>query len=49
MRERKLRSAAESLLRLRGLFMSYTYNIYKMKRKVKGKNTMRICFPSGLD
>ena len=33
MRERKLRSAAESLLRLRGLFMSYTYNIYKIQRK----------------
>src|SRR5260370_41070739 len=29
MRERKLRSAAESLLRLRGSLMSYIYNIYK--------------------
>src|SRR6266436_4772063 len=43
MRERKLRSTAESLVRFRGLLIPYTYNIYKIKRKVKSKNTMRIC------
>src|SRR6267142_3944598 len=43
MRERKLRSTAESLLRFRGSLISYNYNMYKIKRKVKGKNTMRIC------
>ena len=43
MRERKLRSTAESLVRLRGSLMSYTYNKYKIQRKVKSKNTMRIC------
>src|SRR6267142_6891332 len=47
MRERKLRSAAESLVRrFRESFMTYTQSIYKIKRKVKGKNTMRICSPS---
>jgi hypothetical protein len=48
MRERKLRSTAESLLRLRGSLIPYTYNIYKTQRKVKGKSTMRICSPSDL-
>src|SRR2546425_6697805 len=43
MRERKLRSTTESLLRLKGSLIPYTYNIYKIKRKVKSKNTMRIC------
>src|SRR6266699_3694508 len=37
MRERKLRSAAESLLRLRGSFISYILDIYKLRKKVKGK------------
>ena len=37
MRERKLRSAAESLMRLTGSFISYTYTVYKIKRKVKEK------------
>jgi len=43
MRERKLRSTAESLLRFRGSLIPYTCYIYKIKRKVKRKNTMRIC------
>src|ERR1700722_6887150 len=43
MRERKLRSTAESLLRFRGSLIPYTCYIYKIKRKVKSKNTMRIC------
>src|SRR6266480_172649 len=43
MRERKLRSTAESLERLRRSLIPYTYYIYKIKRKVKSKNTMRIC------
>jgi hypothetical protein len=43
MRERKLRSTAESLDRLRGSLIPYIYYIYKIKRKVKRKNTMRIC------
>ena len=34
---------AESLVRFRGSLKPYTYYIYKIKRKVKGKNTMRIC------
>src|SRR5882762_6875301 len=46
MRERKLRATAESLVRFRGSLIPYTYYIYKIKRKVKGKNTMRICSPS---
>ena len=37
MRERKLRSVAESLLRFRGSFMSYIYNMYKTGWKVKSK------------
>src|SRR5882724_6496440 len=43
MRERKLRSTTESLLRLKGSLIPYTYNIYKIRREVKSKNTMRIC------
>src|SRR5260370_29966711 len=43
MRERKLRSTAESLVRFRGSLIPYTCYIYKIKRKVKRKNTMRIC------
>src|SRR6516164_718214 len=43
MRERKLRSTAESLLRLRGSLIPYTCYIYKIQRKVKRKNTTRIC------
>src|SRR5260370_40979326 len=43
MRERKLRSTAESLVRLKGSLIPYTYSIYKIQRKVKRKNTMRIC------
>src|SRR2546427_3813289 len=43
MRERKLRSTAESLVRFKGSRITYTYYIYKIKRKVKSKNTMRIC------
>ena len=43
MRERKLRSTAESLERLRRSLIPYTYYIYKIQRKVKSKNTMRIC------
>src|SRR6266436_5202425 len=44
MRERKLRSTAESLVRwFRRPLIPYTYNIYKTERKVKSKNTMRIC------
>src|SRR2546430_6448887 len=43
MRERKLRSTAESLVRFRGSRIPYTYYIYKIQRKVKNKNTMRIC------
>src|ERR1700722_15871553 len=43
MRERKLRSTAERLLRFRGSLIPYTCYIYKIKRKVKNKNTMRIC------
>src|SRR5437867_5966284 len=43
MRERKLRSTAESLQRMRRSLIPYTYHIYKIKRKVKSKNTMRIC------
>ena len=43
MRERKLRSTAESLVRLRESLMPYTHYIYKIQRKVKSKNTMRIC------
>jgi len=43
MRERKLRSMAESLVRFRALPITYTQYIYKIKRKVKSKNTMRIC------
>src|SRR6266478_5648194 len=45
MRERKWRSAAESLLRCRGSLIPYTCYIYKIQRKVKSKNTMRICSP----
>jgi hypothetical protein len=48
MRERKSRSRRESLVRLRGSLIPYTYNIYKIKRKVKRKNTMRIYSPSDL-
>ena len=43
MRERKLRSTAESLVRLRESLIPYTHYIYKIQRKVKSKNTMRIC------
>src|SRR6267378_3619704 len=44
MRERKLRSTAESLVRrFRGSLIPYTCYIYKIQRKVKSKNTMRIC------
>ena len=43
MRERKLRSTAESLVRLRKSLIPYTHYIYKIQRKVKSKNTMRIC------
>src|SRR6267143_3623258 len=46
MRERKLRSTAESLVRFRRSLITYTCYIYKIKRKVKSKNTMRICSPS---
>src|ERR1019366_1535413 len=42
-RERKLRSVAESLVRFRESLMSYTYYIYKIWEKVKSKYTMRIC------
>src|SRR5882724_1309546 len=43
MRERKLRSTAESFLRFKRSRIPYTYYIYKIKREVKNKNTMRIC------
>ncbi len=43
MRERKLRSTAESLLRFTGSLIPYACYIYKIQRKVKSKNTMRIC------
>jgi hypothetical protein len=46
MRERKLRSVAESLVRFRGSLIPYTCYIYKIQRKVESKNTMRICSPS---
>src|ERR1019366_8887879 len=42
-RERKLRSVAESRVRFREALMSYTYYIYKTWEKVKSKYTMRIC------
>ena len=43
MRERKLRSAAESLARMKGSVISYTITLYKTRRESKRKNTIRIC------
>src|SRR5438132_13551762 len=43
MRERKLRSAAESLARMKGSAISCTITLYKTRRESKRKNTIRIC------
>ena len=45
MRERKLRSLAESFSRRNWLFMSCTLLLYKTHWPVKPNHTMRICSP----
>ncbi len=45
MRERKLRSLAESFARRTGLFISYILLLYKIIVQVKHNHTIRICSP----